>query len=630
MYAAITTIINPGSWDDPGIWFGGEIADNITEDVVINNNIGEITILGPDNYIIGDLQMNNSNTLTVSTGSSLTIGSLAENHNLIAGNSTTLNVDGTLAVWGTLNILNGIATIVTNGILTVHGDLILGNNIVVEIQGTVIVNGDFNGGNNTDVNVDGTLTINGDVDLGTDSDLTGSGTVNITGGCTGPASFCTSGPLDDILPVISNCPTNITVSVTAASCDAVVNWTEPKATDNVGIASFPSTHNPGDTFPIGTTTVTYTATDVAGNFTKCIFNVTVIDNTTPVITNCPADIVVNLSGGLCDEVVNWALPIASDNCSVASFNSTHSSGDGFPVGTSVVSYIATDPAGNMTICTFNVTVVDTTPPVFDSCPTTWSIAPFDLISQTSVVTWQEPIASDNCSVVVTSNFKSGDGLPAGLTKVIYTATDDSGNTATCEFDVTVIGNRVPIGSPMVIEAFTGEPKEFCLDVRDPDGDVLTVIEIDDGTLNGVLERAGSVDNLCFIYTSFDGFEGEELIVFTVCDNGTPEACIKVEVRINVALDLRLKIYKAFTPDGDNINDLWVIENIQNYPNNQVMIYDRLGGLIFSARNYDNKDIVWDGRSNQNGQNILPTGTYFYKIDLGDEVPIQKGFIELVN
>ena len=61
-----------------------------------------------------------------------------------------------------------------------------------------------------------------------------------------------------------------------------------------------------------------------------------------------------------------------------------------------------------------------------------------------------------------------------------------------------------------------------------------------------------------------------------------------------------------------------------------MIYDRLGGLIFSAQGYNNEDIVWDGRSNQNGQNILPSGTYFYKIDLGSELAVQKGYIELVN
>jgi gliding motility-associated-like protein len=421
------------------------------------------------------------------------------------------------------------------------------------------------------------------------------------------------------------------VNLSGDTCDEVINWVVPTATDNCSVASFTSTHNSGDAFPGGTTVVSYVATDPAGLSAICTFNVTVNDNIPPAISNCPADIVVNLSGGACDEIVNWVAPTATDNCSVASFNSTHNSGDTFPVGTTVVSYVATDPAGLSDLCTFNVKVNDITPPVFNFCPTLVNIATFDVASQTAVVTWQNPTAIDNCGVpIVTSNFSSGDSFPPGLTTVIYTATDGSGNTDTCEIPVDVVGNKAPIALPMIVDVFSGQPIEFCLDVRDEDGDVLIVEDIDDNNLNGVIEGPGSVDNFCFIYTSFDGFEGEELIVFTVCDNGTPIACINVEVRIKVTLDLRVQIYKAFTPDGDNINDVWVIENIQNYPNNQVMIYDRLGGLIFSARDYNNEDIVWDGRSNQNGQNILPTGTYFYKIDLGNEFPLKKGFIELVN
>jgi gliding motility-associated-like protein len=422
------------------------------------------------------------------------------------------------------------------------------------------------------------------------------------------------------------------VNVTGATCDEAVNWVPPTATDNCSVASFTSSHNSGDTFPAGTTMVTYTAIDPAGIVSTCTFNVTVNDNTAPVISNCPVDIVVNLSGGACDEVINWVVPTATDNCGVASFNSTYNPGDTFPLGTTVVSYIATDLAGNVALpCTFKVIVNKISPPQFDLCPTTVNIGVFDVTDQSAIVTWQEPEASDICGVpTITSTFNSGDKFPPGLTKVVYTATDASGNTAVCEFDVDVVGNKAPTGTAMVIEAFTGELKEICLDVRDPDGDVLIVTEINYNMLNGIIDRSGDAGDLCFIYTSFDAYEGEEFIVATVCDSGTPTACIKVEVRIKVSFDLRLYLYKAFTPDGDNINDLWVIENIKNYPNNQVMIYDRLGGLIFSARGYNNEDIVWDGRSNQNAQNILPSGTYFYKIDLGSEAPTQKGFIELVN
>ena len=108
------------------------------------------------------------------------------------------------------------------------------------------------------------------------------------------------------------------------------------------------------------------------------------------------------------------------------------------------------------------------------------------------------------------------------------------------------------------------------------------------------------------------------------------ACIEVEVTVIVTLNLTLTIYKAFTPDGDNINDVWIIENIDNYPDNRVMIFDRWGGLIFSARGYNNENVVWEGRSNQSGQRIVPSGTYFYKIDRGPGLPIQKGFIELIQ
>jgi gliding motility-associated-like protein len=296
-----------------------------------------------------------------------------------------------------------------------------------------------------------------------------------------------------------------------------------------------------------------------------------------------------------------------------------------------VSYIATDPAGLSAICTFNVTVNEITPPLFNFCPASVTVAEFDVTSQTAVVTWQIPTAIDNCSVpVVTSNFSSGDSFPPGLTTVIYTATDGSGNTDTCEIPVDVVGNKAPKASPMIVDVFSGEPIEICLDVRDEDGDVLIIEDIDDNNLNGVIERPGSVANLCFIYTSFDDFVGEEVIVFTVCDNGIPIACINVDVRINVTLDLRVQIYKAFTPDGDNINDVWVIENIQNYPNNQVMIFDRWGGLIFSARGYNNENVVWDGSSHQSGLRPVPSGTYFYKIDLGDGYPTQKGFVELIQ
>jgi len=81
--------------------------------------------------------------------------------------------------------------------------------------------------------------------------------------------------IDNTPPVITGCPTNITVNAEAGLCTADVSWTPPTATDNCGMASFTSTHSPGFTFPTGPTTVTYTAVDICGNTSTCTFTVTV-------------------------------------------------------------------------------------------------------------------------------------------------------------------------------------------------------------------------------------------------------------------------------------------------------------------------------------------------------------------
>ena len=56
---------------------------------------------------------------------------------------------------------------------------------------------------------------------------------------------------------------------------AMVSWTEPSSTDNSGSPTLTSDYNPGDSFQIGFTTVTYTSTDIAGNTATCTFDVVV-------------------------------------------------------------------------------------------------------------------------------------------------------------------------------------------------------------------------------------------------------------------------------------------------------------------------------------------------------------------
>ncbi|WP_171017271.1 gliding motility-associated C-terminal domain-containing protein [Maribacter sp. ACAM166] len=80
--------------------------------------------------------------------------------------------------------------------------------------------------------------------------------------------------------------------------------------------------------------------------------------------------------------------------------------------------------------------------------------------------------------------------------------------------------------------------------------------------------------------------------------------------------------EAFTPNGDGINDTWIVPGINNYPNNVVRVYNRWGHEVFIANNYQND---WTGRHNANST-LLPTGSYLYIVNLGNGTDPLKGWI----
>ena len=85
---------------------------------------------------------------------------------------------------------------------------------------------------------------------------------------------------------------------------------------------------------------------------------------------------------------------------------------------------------------------------------------------------------------------------------------------------------------------------------------------------------------------------------------------------------------GFSPNGDGINDYFVIRGIENYPKNTLNIYNRWGNNVFEASPYHS---TWKGESTKGlrvGEDKLPTGTYFYLLDLGDKSKIIKGTIYL--
>jgi gliding motility-associated-like protein len=115
-----------------------------------------------------------------------------------------------------------------------------------------------------------------------------------------------------------------------------------------------SDHNSGEFFAVGTSTVTYTVIDASGNTSICSFTVTVNDDENPSIT-CSNPIQT------CTSLVIYPSSVASDNCGILEVIQTAGlpSGSFFPVGTTVNTFQATDIHGNISICSFDVTVFPT-------------------------------------------------------------------------------------------------------------------------------------------------------------------------------------------------------------------------------------------------------------------------------
>ena len=87
--------------------------------------------------------------------------------------------------------------------------------------------------------------------------------------------FVQLGFADDEDPVISSTPADISQSTDATVATAVVTWTPPTASDNSGMVTLTASHNPGGTFSIGNTTVTYTAVDPDANTMTDSFTITI-------------------------------------------------------------------------------------------------------------------------------------------------------------------------------------------------------------------------------------------------------------------------------------------------------------------------------------------------------------------
>ncbi len=210
----------------------------------------------------------------------------------------------------------------------------------------------------------------------------------------------------------------------------------------------------------------------------------------------------------------------------------------------------------------------------------------------------------------------------GPNTVTLTVTDVNGNVATATaivtvaYDFTTTGDNDLDGLPDNCDA--DDDNDGILDVNDncplvananqldTDGDGIGNTCDDDDDNDGVLD---GFDNCPLTYNPDQNDRDND---------GLGDVCDLIE--INVA--------EAITPNGDGVNDTWVIYNIENHPNHAIRVFNRWGDEVFSARNYQNN---WDGHY-VNKSNALPSGSsYYYQIDLdGDGTVDHDGWIYITK
>jgi hypothetical protein len=227
-------------------------------------------------------------------------------------------------------------------------------------------------------------------------------------------------------------PAGLTLEATGAS-GAAASFTVTAADAVDGSPPVSCSPASGSTFPLGTTTVTCRATDAHGNSATASFTVTVQDTTAPVL-HVPGDLTVEATGPL-GAAASFAVSATDAVDGAVAAHCTPASGATFRLGTTAVTCTATDAHGNSATTSFNVIVVDTTPPVLsvpgDLTATATSAAGAVVTFTASATDTVGGPVSVNCTPA------SGSTFPLGTTTVTCTAADPAGNTATRTFHVSV-------------------------------------------------------------------------------------------------------------------------------------------------------------------------------------------------
>jgi gliding motility-associated-like protein len=372
----------------------------------------------------------------------------------------------------------------------------------------------------------------------------------------------------------------------------------------------------------GTFVINWTFDDGNGNTATATQTVIIEDVTAPSITP-PATVNVYPNNAGCTATgVDLGIPTTLDNCQVTAVVN-----DGptvYPLGATTVTWVVTDVAGNTTSATQTVNVLPLTS-TLDTIACDVYVSPdgIDLTSFGSGTYTAVIPGSFGCDSTITINLTLNQSTTSEITLSScesYSAPDGQVYTNSGVFTA-IIPNSQGCDSTITIN--------LTIDSIETTGIQLNELVYSADQSNVLYQWVSCENNYAYVagatqQTFEPQLSGDYAVILT---NNT---CVDTSECLTIDIDLLVP--QVVTPNGDGKNDVFEIQGIYDHPNNVLEIYNRWGSLVYRQEGYQN---TWGGECTEGlsfGGNILPTGTYFYILDLGDNdgAKPSKGYIFLTK
>ena len=310
-----------------------------------------------------------------------------------------------------------------------------------------------------------------------------------------------------------------------------------------------------------------------------------------------------------------------------------------PAGTYTISYRICEVANNNNCTSTTVTVkvvtptITVTPESFTVTPTTSTRTIPNILNNDKIGGTVTPTVGVGGNVTLTVTNPSTPGnkptldpntgevtipgnTPAGNYTITYSyceVLNPTNCTGLQTLVVTIMPTVIPVAVDDSATTAKGTPVTINVLANDTLNGAVTPTVVTHPTNGTAVENAnGTVE-----YRPYTGFVGTDSFVYEIC-NGTGCSSATVIVKITE----HIIVYNGVSVNGNDKNNHFHIDGIENYPNNKVCIYNRWGVEVFSVKGYDNVTKVFkgisDGRVTIEASERLPQGTYYYIIEYVDE------------